>query len=347
MRSWSRAAARLFVAGLAALLARPIEAQSVTLSIAGVRGDSISPAPLMTVSALQTRPELGPFTVSLELSSDPGFARPFYFNSNEGLIGTFAIDSLLPERSVVFMRARLIDRQGTVTETRQRYAVRNWITLVQPIQQPLTHLSTRTPRFVWTSPVVTLPPGPWVYDLAIINNGSNTLAKGYPDLTDTSFQVTEPLEANASYRWQVIARAQNSKGTGEVVARSSGTFLITSATQPTATIFYQNFPNPFGRGERTNSTCFWFDLGGPATVRLTIYDLRLRRVRQLIPGTLPSGVLPAGAYGREPSMQTGCDTRLLWDGKDDSGRIVPAGIYIAEFVADGQRSTKKVYFKGQ
>jgi hypothetical protein len=340
--------ARLLVVGLAALLARPIEAQSVTLSIAGIRGDSISPAPSMTVSGFQTRPELGPFTVTLELSTDPGFARPFYFNSAEGLIGTFTLDSLLPARSVVFMRGRLIDRQGTVTETRQRYVVRNWITLLQPLQQPLYHLSTRTPQFVWSSPAITLPPGPWVYDLMIINVGNSTPAAVAEGLTDTSFQFREPFEANASYRWQVIARAQNSAGLGEVIARSAGTFVITAKEQPTATIFYQNFPNPFGRGERRSSTCFWFDLGQPAAVRLTLYDLRLRRVRRLVPGGLPAERLPAGAYGRgEVGSESECDPRLLWDGKDDNGRIVPAGIYLAEFVADGQRSTKKVYFKGQ
>ena len=263
----SRAAARLFVMGLAAMLARPVEAQSVTLSIAGVRGDSISPAPLMTVSGLQTRPELAPYTVTLELSTTQGFARPFYFNSAEGVLGTFTIDSLLPARSAVFMRARLIDRQGFVTETRQQYVVRDWITLVQPLQQPLVNLSTRTPRFVWSSPAITLPPGPWVYDLTVINRGNSTAAAVAEGLTDTSFQFSQPLEANASYRWQVIARAQNSTGLGEVVARSSGTFVISSAEQPTATIFYQNFPNPFGLGQRTNTTCFWFDLGRPASVR--------------------------------------------------------------------------------
>lgn len=348
MKRWSRAGARLIVAGLAAVLARPIEAQSVTLSIAGIRGDSISPGPSMTVSGIQTRPELGPFTVSLELSSDPGFSRPFYFNSAEGLIGTFGLDSLLPARSVVFMRGRLIDRQGTVTETRQRYVVRNWITLVQPPQQPLFHLSTRTPEFTWSSPVITFPPGPWVYDLTIFNSGSSNPALFREGLTDTSFRFTQPLEANTSYRWQVLARAQNSSGLGEVVARSDGTFVITARDQPTATVFYQNFPNPFGQGERRNSTCFWFDLGQPATVRLTLYDLRLRRVRQLVPGAIPAGRLPAGAYGRgEAGMDNECDPRLLWDGKDDNGRIAPAGVYIAEFIADGQRSTKKVYFKGQ
>jgi hypothetical protein len=80
---------------------------------------------------------------------------------------------------------------------------------------------------------------------------------------------------------------------------------------------------------------------------LTIYDLRLRRVRSIVPGAIGDGSLAAGAYGRAVDVQSGCDTRLSWDGRDDNGRFVPPGVYIAEFKADGRSiTTKKILFKG-
>jgi hypothetical protein len=128
---------------------------------------------------------------------------------------------------------------------------------------------------------------------------------------------------------------------------SPGTFVITSSDQPTFTLFYQNFPNPFGRTTRSATTCFWFDLAHQANVSLVIYDIRLRKVRSIVPGPIGSGSLPVGAYGRQNvSTQTGCDDRLSWDGKDDTGRFVPLGVYIAVFKGDGVQQSVKILYKG-
>ena len=80
-------------------------------------------------------------------------------------------------------------------------------------------------------------------------------------------------------------------------------------------------------------------------MRLTIYDLRLREVKNIIPGALGSN-LPAGAYGRTTD-QAQCDSRIVWDGTDDRGRIVPRGVYIARFQAGSVSETKKILFLGR
>lgn len=346
MSGWRRATAWLLV--VAALAARPIAAQSVALAIANLKADSVSPAPTMTVTAIQARPELGPFAITLEMSTEAAFARPFYIESVDGAVGSFVIDSLLPEKTRIFFRTRLFDRFGNVlAEQQQQHPVQAWVQLIAPPQQSLANLDTRSVRFIWRSPPITLPPGPWKYELTAFNTRTGNPAF-LVQTFDTSFVVadTVSLEANASYRWQVRARASSGRGVGEVIARSAGTFVITTKDRPTATVFYQNFPNPFGKDERSASTCLWFDLGEPSTVKLTIYNVRLQRVRVMVPGPIGSGILPAGAYGRgDPTTQTGCDVRLEWDGRDDNGRTVPSGIYVAEFVANGVRTTKKMYFK--
>ena len=61
-----------------------------------------------------------------------------------------------------------------------------------------------------------------------------------------------------------------------------------------------------------------------AGVSLTVYDVLGRRVRQLW-----QGPLGAGAH------------RFTWDGRDEAGRGVAAGVYIYKVEADGQIEAKK------
>lgn len=342
-----RVAAWLVLCVLAGL-APPLAAQSISLSIANMKADSMAPAPVISIAATQSRPELGPYTVSLELSTESAFARPFYVNAAESLAVTFTIDSLLTEKIAISMRARLIDRFGTVVaEAIRQHPVQAWVRLVAPLQ---VSLKTRQPTFVWTSPVLSFPPGPWKYEFSVINTVTGRTEVQAVGLGDTSFTLPSPLEVNTSYRWQVRARAQNSRGSGEVVVRSPGTFVL--AGEPTATIFYQNFPNPFGRDQSRAITCLWFDLARPSKVRLTVYDLRLRRVRTILPRSGSDETLGVGVHGREDAAnQTGCNATpsavaITWDGRDDAGRFVPPGVYIAEFQGDGVRSTIKMLYKG-
>jgi len=72
-------------------------------------------------------------------------------------------------------------------------------------------------------------------------------------------------------------------------------------------------PNPFER-----SALLSFTLPRVSTVRLTISDVRGRRVRELV-----SVQLPAGEHS------------ALWDGKDERGRRAATGIYFATLDAGG------------
>lgn len=66
-------------------------------------------------------------------------------------------------------------------------------------------------------------------------------------------------------------------------------------------------PNPFN--PRTTLT---FTLDAPAEVALAIHDARGRLVREF-----PAGVVPAGSHA------------VTWDGRDDAGQDVAAGVYLA------------------
>ena len=68
----------------------------------------------------------------------------------------------------------------------------------------------------------------------------------------------------------------------------------------------------------------------------------------VVPALLPFFVLERH-YGRASEIDgRGCDPRLQWDGTADNGRIVPAGVYLLRFMADGQAETmKKILFLGR
>lgn len=323
-------------------------AQSLSLFISGVTADSTSPAPSMTLNAVGFDRFAGPITYTLELSLDAQFQSPFYVNTSQDPNAAFRLDSLLAEKERVYFRARAIDASGLiVAQDFASHPVRSWLRLVDPASAVGSPLSTRRPRFVWSSPPITVPPGLWSYDLSVINSATGGVELLAPGIQDTSYVFPDSLQSNTSYRWQVRARTQNGRPAQQVTVASPGTFVITSSDQPTLTLLYQNFPNPFGSGARAATTCFWFDLAHPATVSLVVYDVRLRRVRTIVPGPTSVARLPVGAYGRQNvSAQTGCDNRFSWDGRDDTGRFVPLGMYYAVFTGDGVRQTVKMLFRG-
>ena len=75
--------------------------------------------------------------------------------------------------------------------------------------------------------------------------------------------------------------------------------------QPREPIVYQNAPNPFNPG-----TTIRFELPDPGTVRLRIYDVHGRLVRELMHESRPAGY-----------------HAVYWDGEDASARRVASGVY--------------------
>jgi len=217
------------------------------------------------------------------------------------------------------------------------------LTLVFPNSPSGTTLETRRPRFVWSSAPVATPPGPWIYDVEIVNVATRERFFAR-QLTDTTFLPGFDLESNTSYRWAVTARLS----TGDSVrVESSGTFVIVDPQRPLVTLLYQNFPNPFPTPSSA-TTCVWFDLRAPALVRLDVYDLRGTHVKTLVPSAQVSGELDAGRDGRAvAASESGCDPRFTWDGRATDGREVPSGVYLLRFRADAVDVVRKMLYRGR
>jgi beta-glucanase (GH16 family) len=81
------------------------------------------------------------------------------------------------------------------------------------------------------------------------------------------------------------------------------------------------FPNPFNP-----ATTIAYDLASPATVRLAVFDVAGQRVKTLVAGARKG----AGRH------------EVTWNGRDDAGRLAPAGVYFYRLEADGLSSTRRM-----
>lgn len=82
-------------------------------------------------------------------------------------------------------------------------------------------------------------------------------------------------------------------------------------------------PNPF-----TRATTIHFAAPSRGRVRLTIHDLAGRRVRTLLDGAA------AGDAGGA----------VRWDGRDETGRALPAGVYFCRLAAGGAQAAKRIVY---
>jgi subtilase family protein len=217
-----------------------------------------------------------------------------------------------------------------------------WATLTSLSNPAGLVIDTAQPTFTWRPVQVSAPPGPLTFDLNVQRVATGVIDFAIANLTDTTFELPQPLERNTAYRWLLVVHA----GSDTSIIRSQGSFLVVDLGMPTSTLLYQNFPNPFPAAGR-DSTCLWFDLAIAGNVQLDILDLRGNRVRRFVPGPDFPGVLGPGRYGRGSGTGGICDPRLMWDGRADDGHPLPAGVYLAKLKAPGLLVFKRIVFRGK
>jgi hypothetical protein len=317
----------------------------VELVLPGLADTLYDITPTVLVQAVGIVPDDRPIVLALQAAVSPGFTSPLVLDTSvTGDTVAFALTKPLPGGTTLFFRGSARPRIGGVlTSPTQRRSIPAWVRLVSPDDPNGTTLATVRPRFIWRGVQVSLPPGPFTYELQIRNVGTSR-SIFYPDLSDTAFTVPVPLEINTSYRWSVIARLPSGD---EESAESQGSFVIVDPAIPLATLLYQNFPNPFPSATAT-STCVWFDLNRLSPVRLDVHDLQGRHVRNLIPGDNGPSVFPAGRHGRVPGggSSSECNGSIRWDGRGSDGRFAPAGVYLLRLRTDATESVKKIVFRG-
>jgi hypothetical protein len=89
---------------------------------------------------------------------------------------------------------------------------------------------------------------------------------------------------------------------------------------PASTQLVSAHPNPFNP-----QTVLTYELAGDGLCQLSIHDLQGRTVRSLVSG-----------------VQSGGRRQVVFDGRDDRGRPLPSGVYVARLVADGAVDRRKL-----
>jgi hypothetical protein len=126
-----------------------------------------------------------------------------------------------------------------------------------------------------------------------------------------------------------IHRKTNTTGTGvasyDVTLAPSPMNCVPSVTSIGDTPAYPSIKLSIGPNPFSAIATIEFTLSSPAAVRMSVYSITGERVRQVDTSNYHSG--------------TG---RILWDGKDDSGRALPSGTYLVRVSANNSTATQRV-----
>ena len=164
-----------------------------------------------------------------------------------------------------------------------------------------------------------------------IVGSTQQLVSGYGTAVKVKF-LSHPDTPNGTTVTFAIANVQAIDPQRNEIAVENGSLSVTlmeqtqiseknSSALPAHYQLYQNYPNPFNP-----TTTIRFDLPQAAHVKLLIYNVNGKLVRQLV-----NAQQPAGAHS------------LIWDGRDETGKIVSSGMYFFHLEARGTGAEKKSF----
>jgi hypothetical protein len=155
-----------------------------------------------------------------------------------------------------------------------------------------------------------LSPAPGTVDVATLGVGAGLAGDG--DLVSVRFEVIAAGDPQIR-----IASVDARDARNQPLAMGISSQVV-QAVVPTVTRLHPAVPNPFRQ-----QVGLPFSLARPSHVELGIYSVDGRRVR-----LVTSGSLAAGEY------------HFDWDGRDETGQAVAAGVYYARLTAGGAKFTR-------
>ncbi|HPG38603.1 MAG TPA: FISUMP domain-containing protein [bacterium] len=141
----------------------------------------------------------------------------------------------------------------------------------------------------------------------VTDNGAEPVENAFIEVID---------QANADRCFNGITDAQ---GQYSITITETG-IDETPAQKPGAFQLLQNYPNPFNP-----STVISYEIPHPAQVRIEIYNVLGQKIKTLL-----------------DAWQTDLYGHILWNGINDQGRGVSAGVYLYTMITEGKRITRKM-----
>lgn len=157
-----------------------------------------------------------------------------------------------------------------------------------------------------------------VFDAAVI--GRNATVSGSGEVAVLRFNLASPAADHVVALAHVDLRDLNNNFLLDPRVRQDVDEDDSFPYTPFATRLIGARPNPFA-----GNTAVFFQLAKETKVSIRVFDVTGHLLR-----TIGGGSMPAGEH------------RLSWDGTDDSGQRVPAGLYFYDFNAGGVKATRKV-----
>ena len=196
--------------------------------------------------------------------------------------------------------------------------------LLSPGNNTVVDLDSALATFIWRSSH-DIDGDSLTYSLRISHDLWDTLIATVD--THVTVDMSPPFMPDTSYLWIV----EVTDGVANRLADSAFTFRMPvplaideGGQLPLQFVLHQNYPNPFNP-----KTQIEFDLPHQAKVSLKIYDIMGREVRAVV-----DDVLSLGYY------------KVIWEGRDQRGKQVPSGVYIARLVTTNYtKSIKMVLLK--
>jgi len=164
-----------------------------------------------------------------------------------------------------------------------------------------------------SAPAVVLSSKAGRVDVALLGQGAGLAGEG--DLVTVSFRV---LAAGDPMIQLAAVDGRDGKNQKVVVARA----VSAAPAIPAATRLTGATPNPFSQ---TLAIAFSLATRGPVDLR--VYSVDGRQVRELVHGV------------REPGVYS-----VAWDGRDDGGSAVPAGVYYARLMTGQGRFARTITY---
>jgi len=158
--------------------------------------------------------------------------------------------------------------------------------------------------------------------MALNNNGS---VETVNEITDNAVRVygIDAGDINEDGIIDIVASNQvNANNNLLLLVGGMSTNVLESNNEflPSKIQLYQNYPNPFNP-----ETTIKFDIKNTNNVSLIVYNLLGQKVK-----ILTNEQLSSGSY------------TVKWDGKSDSGELVPSGMYILQMISNGNQLSKKM-----
>jgi hypothetical protein len=244
----------------------------------------------------------------------PDSGRPYWMGfvfqrKDDGTISSWGgLSLMMDDTELLFMgspwqkNAIGIDCMGIQIATGIPDTVLSWLVM----KFDMNGTAERDSIFLWVNPDPSVEPDTKLADGRGDWNGSN----GFNRIR---------LGNDAQY---VLAYDMIRLGTSFDAVKPVGTSVDGHSRQtlPASPILMQNYPNPFNP-----STIIAYTLYQTENVTLEIYSILGTKVRTL-----------------ECKTQTAGEHTVQWNGLDDFGRVVPAGLYIYRLTAGQQRQTRKM-----